>query len=314
VYGLFDPGDGSVEVVDPASDPGLPSLGRLLRTGKLVAYRPTRRAVVRLPGDGAHPHRYAKVLRAGRVAPLVARHELLETVRHRAGPEFPAFPPLLEWSDEEGVVTVGGVAGRSLHTVLRSARTEAAGPVIAVARALASLHGVPLSGAVPAAGGGRPLARWTARIGPFVDAATQARYESALAALPPVPTWTAAPRLVHGDLHDGNVVLAESGVAIVDLDSVGTGHPATDVGNLAAHLVLRGLQAAGDPAPGRRLASLLVQEYAGAGGAAGERAISVAVARSLFRLACVYVVRPRWRSVCPVLLAESARSNLGSSG
>jgi len=98
-------------------------------------------------------------------------------------------------------------------------------------------------------------------------------------------------------------------VALIDLDAAGAGDPAIDVGTLAAHLVLRGLQAGGDPGPGRRMVLSLVRAYVEAGGPAEEPAIGGACARGLFRLACVYVVRPRWRGACPALLEEAARSD-----
>jgi hypothetical protein len=53
----------------------------------------------------------------------------------------------------------------------------------------------------------------------------------------------------------------------------------------------------------------LVRAYVEAGGPAEEPAIGGACARGLFRLACVYVVRPRWRGACPALLEEAARSD-----
>jgi Ser/Thr protein kinase RdoA (MazF antagonist) len=43
---------------------------------------------------------------------------------------------------------------------------------------------------------------------------------------------------VHGDLHPGQVLLQEDGVALIDLDATGRGDPAADLGNFLAHLHL----------------------------------------------------------------------------
>lgn len=296
-----------MEVIEPRSDPCLPALARLLGAGELVAYRPTRRAVVRLPDDGAGHGRFAKVLRPGRAARIVARHHAMEAAASAAGPGFPSFPRVLEWSDGEGLVVLSGAPGRSLYALVRQ-DPGATGPATAVGRALACLHVAPLPSGLRAAPRARPLDRWMPRIAPFVDAATLARYESVLVGLPPARE-AGRPGLVHGDLHDGNVFVRDDEVALIDLDAAGAGDPAADVGTLAAHLVLRGLQAGGDPGPGRRMALSLVRAYVEAGGPAEEPAIGGACARGLFRLACVYVVRPRWRGACPALLEEAARSD-----
>jgi hypothetical protein len=56
-----------------------------------------------------------------------------------------------------------------------------------------------------------------------------------------------AQAVVHGDLHDDQLLLLEGRVSgVVDVDGAGVGHPADDSANLLAHLiVLRGLTATG---------------------------------------------------------------------
>lgn len=69
----------------------------------------------------------------------------------------------------------------------------------------------------------------------------------ALAVLTGMPSTM--PRLVHRDLHPGQVASRGSDMVLIDLDTVTMGDPAMDVGNLAAHL-------------GGDTAERLVEEYA----------------------------------------------------
>ena len=55
----------------------------------------------------------------------------------------------------------------------------------------------------------------------------------ALRSLPPVPC--------HRDLHEGQILLHQGSVGLLDFDTMRLGDPALDVGNLQAHLVLSGL-------------------------------------------------------------------------
>ncbi len=56
----------------------------------------------------------------------------------------------------------------------------------------------------------------------------------ALQPLPPVPC--------HRDLHEGQILLQQCKVGLLDFDTLRLGDPALDVGNLQAHLLLAGLQ------------------------------------------------------------------------
>jgi Phosphotransferase enzyme family len=55
----------------------------------------------------------------------------------------------------------------------------------------------------------------------------------ALQPLPPVPC--------HRDLHEGQILLHQDSVGLLDFDTLRLGDPALDVGNLQAHLLLAGL-------------------------------------------------------------------------
>jgi aminoglycoside phosphotransferase (APT) family kinase protein len=57
---------------------------------------------------------------------------------------------------------------------------------------------------------------------------------SSLQTLPAVPC--------HRDLHEGQILLHQGSVGLLDFDTLRLGDPALDIGNLQAHLLLAGLQ------------------------------------------------------------------------
>lgn len=302
VYGLYDPVTGVFETVRPEEDAALPALAHWLRRGELLAYRPGRRAMV-FTGDGT----YAKVLRPRRAAPLLARIAAAEEAARRAGPGFPDLAHLVG-VEPDGVLRFAPLPGRSLHDVLVGTATgRDAVPAVLdrVGAALARFQSAP---AASVAGGPRTTAQepatWTALA--VRDAPELAgRYGEVLAGLPPAPP-EGVTVVAHGDLHDRNVVVG-AGVGFLDLDLLGWGGAAEDPGNLAAHLVLRALQCGVHVERGRRSAARLIDGYIRHGGVATPSAVMAVGARTLFRLACLYRFRRRWRPLVPALLDEAAR-------
>ena len=112
---------------------------------------------------------------------------------------------------------------------------------------------------------------------------------------------------MHGDLHDRNLLLHSGRLAILDLDRLGPGYPIAEVGNLTAHIVLRSLQAGERIAASDDLISAFLRAYERAGGFMEQDLHAAAVARTLFRLACLYRFRRQQAWLCPTLLAESRR-------
>ena len=301
-YGLYDPVTGLFETVRPEDDAALPALACWLRRGELLAYRPGRRAMV-LTAEGT----YAKVLRPRRVAPLVARIAAAEEAAREAGVGFPDLARLVG-VDPDGVVRFAPLPGPSLHDVLVGTATgpDAATAVLdRVGAALARFQDVAAApvgdGAGTAAQEPATWAALAARDAPELAG----RYGEVLAELPAAPS-DGVTVLVHGDLHDRNVVVGAA-VGFLDLDLLGRGGPADDPGNLAAHLVLRALQYGADGQWGRRAAARLVGGYIRHGGVATSEAVTAVGARTLFRLACLYRFRRRWRPLVPALLDEAAR-------
>lgn len=218
------------------ADRRLRRLAGLLRQpgSRLVAHRPERRAVVALDGGS----RFAKVVPLSRVARL--RH----TARRIA--DLPIRTPALDQSAADGAVTTCLLTGTPLSDLL--AGPGAPDALRAVGGAVARLHRCP-----PPAG--------SSRHGPAEEVAVTAGWERSARAFalslpdggpdpgaePPPPP---ALRLIHRDLHDGQLLLVrdddggftEAGVGLLDFDLMAAGDPALDLANLIEHLRLRARQ------------------------------------------------------------------------
>jgi hypothetical protein len=209
-------------------------------TPSVVGYRPGRRAVVRVEG----PDRvvYLKLVRPSRAAALARRHQALV----EAG--LPV-PELLAADLDDGLLVLGALPGSILRD--RLIRPVPAGPSpgasavpssVELAPMLATLASVEL-GSSPARR--RPLADVSAHVD--VLAAMLPEMAPRCAALlerlrvddPGDPAAIGAGRVVHGDLHDAQVMVDDDGriSGLLDLDDVGVGAAADDLGNLLGHAV-----------------------------------------------------------------------------
>ncbi|WP_187393197.1 phosphotransferase [Arthrobacter echini] len=201
---------------------------------RLRAYRPLRRAVV-LARNGDQ-HRYLKVLRAGRAAPLAHRHALL----HEAG--VPA--PVLAADPEHDVVAMHPVPGHRLAVLLLRDGAAEIDPRVLV-RTLAAL---------PASVLGLPVRpSWSDRVRDYGEAAVAAlpaqahRIRLLARRIDDVVRASEAGPLVptHGDFHEGNLFISGTTVSgLLDLDTLGPGHLVDDLACCVGHLaVLPGLDA-----------------------------------------------------------------------
>lgn len=292
-------------------DPELPGLAGACRATDadldLVAYRPLRRAVVRVrphPGAVGSPAvTYRKVVRPRRVEALHDRHLLLRS----AGLPVPASQG---WTPD-GVVTLAALEGPSLAHALA---TDGA-------RELAPQAFLELLNALPdAACDLRRRAPWAEHARTYASGAAFA-LPSAAAELdelgaqiaelvaqtdpgPVVPT--------HGDLYEANLLVVGATITgLLDLDSVGPGHRVDDLACLLGHaLVLPSLapavyplvpaavqrwltafDAVVDPAALRaRVAAVVLSLVAGATGNPGESAAGPVRAGAAARDATARVV------------------------
>jgi hypothetical protein len=215
------------------ADRKLRPLAGLLREpgSRLVAHRPERRAVVALDAGS----RFAKVVRSSRGSRL--RH----STGRAAG--LPIRTPVLEPSASDAIVTTRALAGTPLSALLAGPRAGKA--LRAVGAAVARLHRCEPPGGTPVHGPADEVAVTTGW-----ERAARAYglpVPDAVEVLPPSPP---ALRLIHRDLHDGQLLLASdadgrftaAGVGLLDFDLMAAGDPALDLANLIEHLVLRAHQ------------------------------------------------------------------------
>ena len=306
VYGVYEAGADTFREVHPQDDAALPSLERWMRVGELIKYRVGRRATIRLTGDDGDPVAYVKVLR-----PWKARKELrrLEAAHDVIGSiaDAPPLPPVLDHNTEEGWIMLGALRGRSLHDLLWEGSGAEEAALERTAGVLARFH------SIRAAELDLPVLRPPMAPRQYAAIASghlperAAAYRRALDEIEALGEVVfSQDRVVHGDLHDKNVLLDGEGVTILDLDMLHAGDPVEDVGNLAAHLFLRGLQT------GRFYVNPFLEAYRGAGGEVDPSVVWRVGARTLFRLSCTYVFRRRWRALTPALLDQSVEWARGS--
>jgi hypothetical protein len=220
------------------ADPELPGLALACQPTdadlELVAYRPLRRAVVRVrphPGAPGGPDvTYRKVVRPRQVEALQARHVLLRS----AGLPVPAS---LGWTTD-GVVTLAALQGHSLAQALTSDGASALDP-----QAFIDLLDAVPDGALELPR--RPAWADNARLYASGAALALPARAPALHALgaqiaelvahtdpgPIVPT--------HGDLYEANLLVAGAEITgLLDLDSVGPGHRVDDLACLLGHALV----------------------------------------------------------------------------
>jgi hypothetical protein len=214
-----------------AADPALPGLAVALdpvRTAALLAqvgvtatevrctlrsYRAGRRAVVEVTGPDLRL--FIKVVRPSRVAALQRRHRLASEVL--------PVPRSHGWADEHGLVVLESIPGRTL----RDALATSGEPLIAPTAIFGLLAALPDPGEAGApssvrttAGGHLPLLK---RLLPHLAG----RLDALASTIEEVPD-EAAPTVLHGDLHDRQLLVADGGITgIVDIDTMGPAPPAT---------------------------------------------------------------------------------------
>lgn len=224
----------------PVDDPRLPGLAVAMEPARLAAllgsgvgsvrrrrYRPLGRAVVEA-STSAGPV-WVKVLRPDRVAEVAALHEAVAAVA--------PGPPVLARDDERGLLVLGHLAGTPLRTLVRRAPHELpdARAVVELSQALAA---VPVTRPSPRTAPLVAVPRHVARLRAILpDAAEQladvaGRIEAAAGGGDAGPTVT-----IHGDLHSAQVLAADGRLTgVLDLDDVGGGTQADDLGRFLGHL------------------------------------------------------------------------------
>ena len=217
---------GLAAVLDPrqarrlACDLGAPDAAVRVR---LLAYRPTRRAVVEL--QGASFRLFAKLVQPDHVEALQQRHRLVA--------EHLPVPRSHGWDAELGLVVLEALPGVTLRTALGTA-TDLPAPAEILA----------LLARIPDPGDGRHtpaplkevhrharllkrlLPEYASRIDDLVAVCGEGLDDSDM-----VP--------VHGDLYEAQVMVNQGRIAgLLDIDTVGLGQRSDDLATLLGHLVI----------------------------------------------------------------------------
>jgi hypothetical protein len=196
------------------------------------AYRPSRRAVVEVTvhgDDAAGRVLYLKVLAGDRAAELADLHRQL-------APHVPV-PPVIGVAPAQGIVALQALEGRTLRAaIVDGAPLPAPGSLVELSARFAA-SGLtsrrdPRSFADPSRHVAGLLRLVPDRARAITDVAEAASRVDGDGPLAPV----------HGDLHDGQLLLDAPGrvTGLLDVDGAGTGSLAQDAGNLVAHLAAIG--------------------------------------------------------------------------
>lgn len=295
---------GAVLVQARGADRRLRALpGLLAEAGAtLLVHRPERRAVVHRPGDGAGD--YLRVVRPGRTEPLVRAAS--DAVGLLAGLPAVTAPMVSAVDDDAGVLVTTGLPGRSLRELGGAGAAAAVTGAAGLGRLLRHLGRVERPGHLARRDHRAELTwvgTWLGRVAdhlPHVHRRLAPRLEIVAARL--ADTTPGPLAVVHGDLHDGQVLVADGGpLGVLDWDTVAAGEGALDAANVWAHADLR------------RLLGQWAAEHAAAvwqGVLAGWQPAPAELARAgayrrllLLRLACQYAFRPGHEAVVTDLAA-----------
>jgi len=301
-WGALVPETGEVTIVDPAYDQALPGLRPALASGSLLSYRVGRRAVV------ATTDHFVKVVRPKRVERVVGNHQTVSRLATCT------VPTVVDY-ESDGRITVSAISGDSLHQKLRHGCLDAhcedaeclnPGDLDVVADAVAALHD---TSPPTDLGSHADAGDWIDAIERFDDGG--ARFLRTIHDhIPKVPTGRA--HIVHGDLHDKNLIFGSDGVGLIDLDGLSAGVAEVDVGNLTAHLMLRALQAGAGEAVGRSQVSEFLEAYRRRR-PLDQTAVAAVQRQTWLRLSGLYQFRQTSRHLVAIL-AQMASVQDGGAG
>jgi hypothetical protein len=195
------------------------------------SYRPSRRAVVEVTIDGPEASGrvlYLKVLAGDRATELADLHRQLE----RAVP----VPSVIGVAAHQGIVALEALGGFTLRSVLlEGGELPDPSGLVELSQRLAATEVRSRRDPARFADPTRHVELLTELVPDLGSRLERAQVEAA-----PVPGTPRVP--VHGDLHDGQVLLDEVGTVtgLLDVDGVGRGFVAQDAGSLVAHVEVVG--------------------------------------------------------------------------
>jgi Ser/Thr protein kinase RdoA (MazF antagonist) len=250
----------TLEVLVPGTNAVSRLVGRPIARTLLAAYAPEKAATAACFDElSGRPVAYAKVFAdASELAASLRAHTAVFDALGTSSSTL-RVPAVLAWSDEERILVVEAVDGRRIDTLRGPEHLEA---MRRYGAALATLHSLPAPVGLdpfPRLEPERqaPAAELIGRARPDVAGAAE-RLASELAATAPA---AAEHVCLHGDVHLKNGLLQARRIALIDLDQVGVGPTAADLGSAIAGLRFSAL--VGDEhARGARLQQALLDGYA----------------------------------------------------
>lgn len=281
-------------------------VSRLVRAkrGEILSWRPGRRIVARI--DTLAGLEIVKGFRENRSGPAMRAHETFAGLRTSA--DF-RVARLLQHDAAAERLRFELLRGRPLDFEPRRDPLQAS--FVAIGERLARLQALQPAEALP------PHTR-SAECA-LLDRAAHA-FERVAGRLP--PGWKPTRRrldkrldraqaetvLVHRDLHDGQLLVQEDGIALLDLDLFSRGESALDPSNLIAHFhlcALQGLRGA-TAARAARAEDALQQGLARGGRHIRREDLDWYRSATALRLALIYGLRPRWSHLSPALVDLAA--------
>ncbi|SFS11884.1 Predicted kinase, aminoglycoside phosphotransferase (APT) family [Agrococcus baldri] len=189
---------------------------------RVLSYRPGRRAVVRLTQHGRHM--FVKVVRPGEAEDLARIHQACRD----AG--VPA-PKVVHWAPS-GVLVVRDAPGT--RGPVAAASSSASDLLDAVDDLRERLAGVRTRRIARASVGSR--IEWHIDRLAALLPEREREVRALAAAVQPNIRREGAPRVIHGDLHIGQLFFAEGAVAsVIDVDTTGLGDPCDDTAAFIGH-------------------------------------------------------------------------------
>jgi aminoglycoside phosphotransferase len=267
---------------------------------KVVAYRPTERAVVRVV-DGAGHTTYVKAVRPGAAQALVDRHGHLRS----AG--LPV-PEVIDADLATGLVLLAELPGPTLRERLKADLPGWPGHEVLL-ELTERMRLIPASG-LPAVAGrvrdGMGHARMLETVVPEAAEQLQALVEIFAGSLTAVDGRSG--QVIHGDLHEGQLMVDDGGriVGLLDIDEMGSGDPFDDLATLVAHTRYRALAAG---AAGDRIRDYSDRLRAGFAQRVDPAELDIAISAVLVGLATgpFRIQQPGWRATV-ALVIDNARS------
>jgi hypothetical protein len=292
-----------LDLADDRELPGARWLSGCAREGtaEVVSWRPGRRVVART--KDARGTEIAKGYRRGRAQKAAEKHRAITASSSRDAFFVPA---LLSEDTKLELVRFECFAGRTLDPLgSRSVLVDAGQRLAHFQRGAVPDHFAAHVWKDEIAALERIAEAWQADVGEL-----PAGWSAQLERLRGAPPTAALPMTcAHGDLHDGQILVGERGLALIDLDLARLAEPTLDLGNLCAHVHLCELKRTRrlPGAAAQAAEDALLAGYHAADGSRSPAALARYKSATALRLALVYGIRPRWSDLAEPLVSVSSR-------